>query len=186
MLVGSQIRLKFGVQVICVFGWAAACPPFLVLLVGASGIARGALTDLHGRARELKLHNPVRVTERVHQMSLEFRYLEQAGSAYSDFDDECLPALAFAARATSSYAGLFPPMTLREALGNVAERGLTWPEVGSFAEQQLQLPPDDFLDWPFMDGGVLNNKPFDTSLNLKVPISFPSFFRPLKYLYSDI
>jgi patatin-related protein len=122
------------------------------------------LTDLHGRARELKLHNPVRVTERVHQMSLEFRYLEQAGSAYSDFDDECLPALAFAARATSSYAGLFPPMTLREALGNVAERGLTWPEVGSFAEQQLQLPPDDFLDWPFMDGGVLNNKPFDNAI----------------------
>ena len=123
------------------------------------------LTDLHGRARELKLHNPARVIERVHQMSLEFRYLEQAGGAYSDFDDEHLPALAFAARATSSYAGLFPPMTLREALENVGQHGLMWPGIGTFAEQQLRLPPDDFLDWPFMDGGVLNNKPFDNAIH---------------------
>ena len=122
------------------------------------------LTDLHGRARELKLHDPGRVTERVHQMSLEFRYLEQAGGACSDFDDAHLPALAFAARATSSYAGLFPPMTLREALTTGAKEGLTWQAIGSFAERQLLLPPDDFLDWPFMDGGVLNNKPFDNAI----------------------
>ena len=44
----------------------------------------------------------------------------------SDFDLENVPALAFAARATSSFPGAFPPAQLVEMDGLVASRGVKW------------------------------------------------------------
>lgn len=124
-----------------------------------------SLTDLFGQPMEIELHSPARLTERVHQHSLEFTYRAGAAGVASDFDSEGIPALAFAARATSSYAGLFPPMTLAEALSVLEADGSAWPAHEEFFATRLSLEPEIAQQWPFVDGGVLNNKPFKTAID---------------------
>ncbi|MEM7403802.1 MAG: patatin-like protein [Pseudomonadota bacterium] len=123
------------------------------------------LTELHGRPHTLKLHSPREILERTHQMCAVFEYLERPGGARSDFDDAAIPGLAFAARATSSYAGLFAPMTLREAMDVTSNRGAPWPHLEEFSRAQLERDAHDSMHWPYVDGGVLNNKPFETAID---------------------
>ena len=82
-------------------------------------------------------------TDTSYRQLLRFHYdQEQPGPAVvragGDFGD--VPSLAFAARATASFPGAFPPVSL----------GSFITAVGATAEDQ----------W-FMDGGVLDNGPFD-------------------------
>ena len=68
------------------------------------------LTDYHGRPELLQLHDPMFVHEREHRHVLHFGYRRnQDGEVENDFDLANGPGLAFAARATSSFPGAFPP-----------------------------------------------------------------------------
>jgi patatin-related protein len=81
------------------------------------------------------------------------------------------PALAFAARASSSIPGVFPPLGLPHALRTIgpAAGGTLQHEAATdfFRNYQLQNPAQDdsYLDKTFfVDGGVLDNHPFDPAI----------------------
>jgi patatin-related protein len=115
-------------------------------------------------------------TDMSYRQLLRFHYDQEqpaaAGSgAASDFSD--VPALAFAGRATSSFPGAFPPVSLSSFLKAVSTGA-----AGTGADQATATMKEDSrriaehfvygLDYGateteqwFMDGGVLDNGPFD-------------------------
>src|ERR1700737_1515753 len=73
------------------------------------------LTDFYGCQQVMQIHDPPVVHEREHRHGLHFRYRRHAGGGHaSDFELADAPALAFAARATSSLPGAFPPARIVE------------------------------------------------------------------------
>jgi patatin-related protein len=81
----------------------------------------------------------------------------------SDFVLANTPALAFAARATSSFPGVFPPARIVEIDQVVADRGATWPLRQTFLEKNFPHYLEAGIDptyASFLDGSVLNNRPF--------------------------
>jgi patatin-related protein len=96
------------------------------------------LTDFHGRPDLLKLHDPVLIQENEHRHVL---HCNQNGGIESDFDLANGPALAFAARATSSFPGAFPPARVSEVDKAIADRQIACARHNfiekSFAPYQL-------------------------------------------------
>src|SRR5262245_60570294 len=85
------------------------------------------LTDYHGYQHLVQIHDPPLIHEREHHHVLRFAYRRNAtGDVESDFELANAPALAFAARATSSFPGAFPPARIAEMDDVVARRGATW------------------------------------------------------------
>lgn len=122
------------------------------------------VTDFYGFLRYLPLHNPPLIAEREHRHSFEFSFIRwQNGEYESDFGTDDVPGLAFAARATSSFPGAYPPATLAEIDSVLDERGLVWKTKDRFFVQNFSgylragLDPHNTA---FLDGSVLNNKPF--------------------------
>jgi len=99
---------------------------------------------------------------------LQFGYLKRATNDQntvieSDFDDEDLPSLSFAARATSCFPGAFPPAQLRETDHFLKERNLIWDTKASFLENNFKEYSQAGINpelTSFLDGSILNNKPF--------------------------
>src|SRR5205807_4766866 len=89
------------------------------------------------------------------------------GEVESDFDLGNAPALAFAARATSSFPGAFPPAQLAEMDELVASRRASWPWREEFVAKTFAhhlragIEPATV---PFIDGAVLNNRPFQEAI----------------------
>ena len=75
--------------------------------------------------------------------------------------------LAFAARATASFPGAFAPVSLNHFRGQLsaAGQGAGW---DSLERRYLERYPDDNEagDRRFVDGGVLDNMPFDAAIGL--------------------
>ena len=118
----------------------------------------------------MQIHDPAIIQEREHRHMLHFKYRRRAnGEVESDFDLDNAPALAFAARATSSFPGAFPPAQIAEMDELVREtrRGLAAPRGIHRAEfRQLYLRADiDPTSVPFIDGSVLNNRPFHEAIS---------------------
>jgi patatin-related protein len=127
------------------------------------------LTDYYGYQRLLPIHDPPFVYELEHRHVLHFTYrCRPGGEVESDFDLENVPALAFAARATSSFPGAFPPAKLVEIDQLVASLGVTWPRQKQFIvrnfERYLRANVDPSMA-AFIDGGVLNNRPFQEAIS---------------------
>lgn len=136
------------------------------------------VTDFHGHLQQLPAHDPPVVEEREHRHILAFHYRRQAGAAdgqagrasgaaVSDFDDDAVPGLVFAARASSSFPGAFPPAQIRDLDRLLAARGAAWPArerflAGNFAA--YTAIGEDPVRASFIDGSVLNNKPFAQAL----------------------
>jgi patatin-related protein len=122
------------------------------------------LTDYHGQLHQLQIHDPPVIHEREHRHVLHFEYRRsQGGIVESDFELGNAPALAFAARATSSFPGVFPPARLAEVDLVVAGRAATWPQRRRFIERNFPRYVEAGLDptqASFIDGSVLNNRPF--------------------------
>jgi patatin-related protein len=122
------------------------------------------LTDYHGYRQTIEIHDPPRIDEREHRHILRFGYRRWPnGEVESDFDLANAPALAFAARATSSFPGAFPPTQIIEIDRLLATRGLAWPGRAAFIARNFVPHRRAGLDpatVPFVDGSVLNNKPF--------------------------
>src|SRR5712691_8492080 len=73
------------------------------------------LTDYHGYHQLVQIHDPPLIHELEHHHVLQFTYRRRPnGEVESDFDLDNAPALAFAARATSSFPGAFPPARIAE------------------------------------------------------------------------
>ncbi|MBV1698626.1 MAG: patatin-like protein [Hyphomicrobiales bacterium] len=122
------------------------------------------LTDYFGYRRLVQIHDPPLIDELEHRHVLHFRYRRRpSGEVDSDFDLDNAPALAFAARATSSFPGAFPPAQIVEMDELVASRGVAWPRREDFilGNFQRHLRADiDAATAAFIDGAVLNNRPF--------------------------
>jgi len=108
-------------------------------------------------------------TDMSYRQLLRFHYdQEHPGSATvryaTDFSD--VPALAFAARATASFPGAFPPVSLGSfltAIDAAAAEATTNENSARIAEHfvyGLDYGASEKDQW-FMDGGVLDNGPFD-------------------------
>jgi patatin-related protein len=127
------------------------------------------LVDYYGHQRLVQIHDPPLIHELEHLHILRFSYRRRPnGEVESDFDLDNAPALAFAARATSSFPGAFPPARIVEMDDLVARRQAAWPRraefIGKAFEQYLQSEIDP-AQASFIDGAVLNNRPFQIAIS---------------------
>ncbi len=129
------------------------------LLPGAHGLQLFVtMTDLKGFERRLVLYDPRVAWDRYHRHVFEFCY----GDGRDDFTPEHNPALAFAARATSSFPGAFPPISA-DGLRRILPPGSGEIQPGFFRVYDLAgtAPARRF----FVDGGVLDNRPFGRAVD---------------------
>ncbi|WP_119680448.1 patatin-like protein [Indioceanicola profundi] len=126
------------------------------------------VTDFHGYRQRIPAHDPAEIEEREHRHVLSFQYRRGAdGRVVSDFEDGNIPGLVFAARATSSFPGAFPPTQLRQLDRLLAEREEAWPDRTRFIDANFTYYRACGFDpeqASFIDGSVLNNKPFAEAL----------------------
>ncbi|HYM29825.1 MAG TPA: patatin-like protein [Candidatus Cybelea sp.] len=122
------------------------------------------VTDYFGYQQLIQIHDPPVIREREHRHILQFHYRRwPSGEVESDFELENGPALAFAARATSSFPGAFPPAQIGEVDRLLVQRNLQWPARAQFLRRNFDRYAQAGADptaTSFIDGSVLNNKPF--------------------------
>jgi patatin-related protein len=116
-------------------------------------------TDFKGRLERLRLHSPVQVEEGEHRLSIGFhgQVPAQGGVALAPTLD-----LIFAARATASFPGAFPPLQLAEIDALARERGEHWASRDAFTARILaaHVRRGDLEEVALIDGSVLVNAPF--------------------------
>jgi patatin-related protein len=120
------------------------------------------VTDFRGHAEELRLNSPPRVVETEHRLVFSFTDHGDTGAPFAQ-----VPELAFAARATSSFPGAFPPFTLGEMDSLIEERDIEWPGRDAFLEHVM---PEQWADNQakkavLIDGSVLANAPFRPAID---------------------
>lgn len=115
------------------------------------------VTDFEGHPERLNLNSPPQVLETEHRLSISFQGRGRGGRLFADPVE-----LAFAARATSSFPGAFPPFTAREMDGVLLRRHRAWPGREAFLRRILPRRAADGLadDATLIDGSVLANAPF--------------------------
>ena len=127
------------------------------------------VTDFHGYIQNIAAHDPPIVEEREHRHLLRFAYQQYADCEVdSDFDEEGVPGLVFAARATSCFPGAFPPARLSDLESLLARRGRSWTGRDAFVQRNLRRYLEQGVDPMsacFIDGSVLNNKPFAAAIH---------------------
>ena len=127
-----------------------------------------SLTDFYGCQQEIPIHDPAVIHDREHRHVLHFSYRQKMnGKVKSDFKLSDAPGLAFAARATSSFPGAFPPTNIGEIDRMLDGRGIAWPGREAFLlrhfDRYLRANQDP-ASVTFIDGGVLNNRPFHEAI----------------------
>uniref|UniRef100_UPI0035C75806 patatin-like protein n=1 Tax=Sphingobium sp. TaxID=1912891 RepID=UPI0035C75806 len=115
------------------------------------------VTDFEGHPQSLNLNSPPQVIETEHRLSIGFRARGRGERIFAD------PAeLAFAARATASFPGAFPPFTVRELDRVLKRRHRAWPTRDRFLTRALprHAARGQAEDAVLIDGSVLANAPF--------------------------
>jgi patatin-related protein len=147
-------------------------PPKSLLPEGMSLELFVTATDVRGHRRYLPISNRVTdgdrhlvISDLTHRHVLRFRLDQRHGKDHFAGPANNL-ALAFSARATSCFAGAFPPVSLAEFAGQVGAEDpndLTAVEREFFRAYQLaqEGPRNTF----FIDGGVLDNFPFGHAID---------------------
>jgi patatin-related protein len=115
------------------------------------------VTDFDGYPESLTLNSPPHVVETEHRLSIGFRARGRGERLFADAAE-----LTFAARATASFPGAFPPFTVRELDKVLEGRHRAWPGRAAFLARIL--PRRAALgvaeDAVLIDGSVLANAPF--------------------------
>lgn len=117
------------------------------------------VTDFGGYSEELRLNSPARITETEHRLTLSFTDRREKAGGLGDPIE-----LAFAARATASFPGAFPPLGVAEIDTAVAARGARWEGRDAFLERILPGHGEDRELAVLIDGSVLANAPFKPAL----------------------
>ncbi|MET0250248.1 MAG: patatin-like protein, partial [Sphingobium sp.] len=119
------------------------------------------VTDFGGHAQSLSLNSPPQVIETEHRLTIGFNArVRGAADAERAFAD---PAeLVYAARATASFPGAFPPFTVRELDRVLERRQRPWPTRDAFLGRALPRHSAQGIaeDTVLIDGSVLANAPF--------------------------
>jgi len=119
-------------------------------------------TDFAGHEERLLLNSPSEISEIEHRLAIGF----QARGARPR--TLARPAeLVFAARATASFPGAFPPFTVRELDKVLAARGIAWPGRDAFLRRTLPRHAEagTLEDAVLIDGSVLANAPFAQAID---------------------
>jgi patatin-related protein len=120
-------------------------------------------TDFYGYGRQVPYTDPNPIQDRRHRHVLGFRFGGDDGR--DDFDRESNGALTLAARVTSSIPGAFPPVSFESLRGWLGEkRPVDFDDLERrfFRLYELARFPAGWT-W-FVDGGVLDNKPFGPAI----------------------
>ncbi|MFI5015943.1 MAG: patatin-like protein [Hyphomicrobiales bacterium] len=127
------------------------------------------VTDHYGYQQLVQIHDPSIISEREHRHVLRFRYQRRPnGEVMSDFVFDNAPALAFAARATASFPGAFPPAQISEMDELVAQRSIEWRHRAEFIARNFEAYARmnvDPVQACFLDGSVLANRPFREAIS---------------------
>ncbi len=120
------------------------------------------VTDFTGHPERLQLNSPPEVVETEHRLVFDF---SDDGHGVDSLAP--LAELTFAARATSSFPGAFPPFTVAELDGVLKDRGIAWPERSAFLARALprQSAAGSAETAVLIDGSVLANAPFRPALD---------------------
>jgi patatin-related protein len=118
------------------------------------------VTDFHGHDQVLRLNSPHEVTESEHRITVDFSTRGRTGLAD-------IAELIFAARATASFPGAFPPFSVRELDRLLARENVTWPGRNAFLKRILpqQFAANAAEDTMLIDGSVLANAPFNQAIS---------------------
>ncbi|MEO0499735.1 MAG: patatin-like protein [Pseudomonadota bacterium] len=132
------------------------------------------VTDFAGHPEQLRLNSPELVSETEHRKIIAFR--DEGVRPWSEPTDadpslerhiaDC-PSLAFAARATASFPGAFPPFQTRELDAVVAARDLPWDEREPFLSRVFSSRSEQTArdTAALLDGSILNNAPFRPAIS---------------------
>ncbi len=120
------------------------------------------VTDFGGHPERLALNSPPEVVETEHRIVIGFC---DGGVAVDTLAPT--PDLAFAARATSSFPGAFPPFSVSELDRVLARRGVDWPERQAFLDRTLprHAAAGQAEHAVLIDGSVLANAPFRPAID---------------------
>ncbi|KAB7646550.1 patatin-like protein [Polymorphobacter fuscus] len=119
------------------------------------------VTDYHGAAETLRLHSPPEITENEHRLVIGFNDAGPGADGTRHLGD--IAELAFAARATASFPGAFPPARIGEIDAVVADRSAAWPGRAAFLRRIFpgRTKPEAVT---LIDGAVLNSRPFGPAI----------------------
>lgn len=119
------------------------------------------VTDFHGHREKLQLNSPADVSETEHRISIGFSTRGQAAGQLAPAAE-----LVFAARATASFPGAFPPFNVRELDGLLNARRIAWDRREAFLKRILpqQCEAGTLDDTFLIDGSVLANAPFSQAI----------------------
>ncbi len=119
------------------------------------------VTDYHGAAEVLHLHSPPEIIENEHRLIIGFTDPGVRTDGKRHLGDTA--ELAFAARATASFPGAFPPARIGEIDDVVAARQQKWPGRQAFLDRVFPGNPQPEAV-TLIDGAVLNNRPFGPAI----------------------
>ncbi|WP_271438734.1 patatin-like protein [Pontixanthobacter luteolus] len=121
-------------------------------------------TDFRGHLELLRLNSPPVVEESEHRMPISFSVdtPRVPGKSIADLHE-----LTFAARATASFPGAFPPLQLSEIDSLAAHNALAWPGRDEFCARimPVHIQQGDVEGVSLIDGSVLVNKPFGAAVD---------------------
>ena len=120
-------------------------------------------TDFRGHVEQLRLHSPRIVEETEHRLPIRFSAVRNDGRDAPLAD---AAELTLAARATASFPGAFPPLTLGELDGVLDDRSTYWHGRQQFLSHLFGKPRDaEALErLALIDGSVLVNAPFSEAI----------------------
>lgn len=121
-------------------------------------------TDFHGHTELLRLNSPAMVEETEHRMPIAFRRRVPASPGMPIADPL---ELVLAARATASFPGAFPPLTLAEIDRLAGENGEQWRGREAFLSRIMPVHSraGTLDEVALIDGSVLVNAPFGAALS---------------------
>ena len=121
-------------------------------------------TDFHGYLSTLRLNSPPVVQESEHRMPIGFtgKTPDVAGGWLADPLE-----LAFAARATASFPGAFPPLQVGEIDALAEDIEHDWPTRDAFLRRVMPAHCEDGSaeGVSLIDGSVLVNRPFEGAID---------------------
>lgn len=119
------------------------------------------VTDFDGHPERLRLNNPPEVVETEHRLTIGFHVKGDSDRHLGDTAE-----LAFAARATASFPGAFPPFSVRELDRVLRKRKRKWPGRDAFLKRILprHAAIGAVEEAILVDGSVLANAPFQQAI----------------------
>jgi patatin-related protein len=117
------------------------------------------VTDFGGYSEQLRLNSPPEITETEHRLTIAFSDRREKEGGLGDSVE-----LAFAARATASFPGAFPPVNVSEIDRALTTRNRKWDTRAAFLSRILPGHGTESDSAVLIDGSVLANAPFKPAL----------------------